>query len=164
MRNGITFDRASLNGVISAIDRLPSELKKSAEKAVLRAGAKPILSAVKGNLSGSPVKTRTGTLKKSMGLTVQSKRDGWVEARVGSKSGSKTKYAKGVTGRRTRGRQGKPLYAEEVAWYLEQGTSKMPAKPFIRPALDSAAPEVATAMANGLERHLTKVAARLART
>jgi len=163
MRDGIKFDQASVKGVLNAIEKLPKEFQKSAEKAVLRAGGKPILSAVRGNLSGSPVKTRTGTLKKSMGLTVRASTSGWVEARIGSKSGSKSKYPKGVTGRRAKGKKGKPLYAEEVAWYMEQGTSKMPAKPFIRPALDSSGAEVITAMTTGLDKHLTKVAARLAK-
>lgn len=163
IRNGIKFDQASVRGVLSAIEKLPKELQKSAEKAVLRAGGKTILSAVRSNLSGSPVKTRTGTLKKSMGLSVRARKDGWVEARIGSKSGSKSKYPKGTTGRRTKGRKGKPIYAEEVAWYMEQGTSRMPAKPFIRPALDSSGAEVITAMTSGLDKHLTKVAARLAR-
>jgi len=163
MRDGIKFDQASIKGVLNAIEKLPKELQRSAEKAVLRSGGKPILSAVRGNLSGSPVKVRTGTLKKSMGLTVRASKSGWVEARVGTRDGSKSKYPKGTTGRRTKGRKGKPIYAEEVAWYMEQGTSKMPAKPFIRPALDSSGSEVIAAMTSGIDKHLTKVAARLAK-
>lgn len=160
---GLTIDPRSLAAMKHAIDKLAPEFRKSAEKAVLLAGSKPILKDVKKNLSGSPVKTRTGLLKKSMGVSIYTGQGGFVSARIGSRNGSKYKYAKNKTGRRHRNKKGKPIATEEVAWYLETGTPKMAAKPFIRPALESAKGQVINNMAAGLDKHLTRVVARLAK-
>jgi len=46
---------------------------------------------------------------------------------------------------------------------VEYGTSHSPAKPFIRPAIDSTQSQVLNTMAAGLDKHLTRVAARLAK-
>ena len=45
---------------------------------------------------------------------------------------------------------------------VEKGTSHSPAQPFIRPAMDSASGQVLEAMSAGLDKHLTRVAQRLA--
>ena len=161
---GLTIDPRSLAAMKHAIDKLAPEFRKSAEKAVLRAGARPILKDVKKNLSGSPVKTRTGLLKKSMGVSIHTGQGGFVSARIGSRNGVKYRYKNGnKTGRRSKYKKGKAIATEEVAWYLEMGTPKMQAKPFIRPALETAKSEVINNMEAGLDKHLTKVVARLAK-
>lgn len=151
----IDIDKASLRGVMKSLDDLLPQFRKSAERAVLRAGAKPILKAAKAK-----VPVNTGLLKKSLGVSVKANRDGWMSARVGPRKGFKSKNKSG----RKRGQaKGKTADAQEISWYVETGTPRARAQPFIRPAIDQAAGEVIDAMAAGLDQHLTRVAARLAK-
>jgi HK97 gp10 family phage protein len=158
LERSIKIDSSSLKSVLNALEKLPKELQKSAEKAVIRAGAKPILKAIKENVSGKIVKQQSKTLKKSLGVSIRTSKSGWVGASIGPRSGFK--YAT-KTGRRGKTKD-KNADAQEVAFYLETGTPNMPARPFIRPALESAQGEVIGAMEAGLSKHLTRVAARLA--
>lgn len=154
----LQIDPGSLRSVLKALESLPAELQRSAERAVLRDGAKPILKAARARVG-----VRSGTLKKSLGVSVNVGKagSGYGQARMGARNGVKYRYKTGnKTGRKKRA--GQAIAAEEVAWYQEMGTPKLPAHPFIRPALDSSAGEVVAAMAAGLDKHLTRVAARLA--
>jgi HK97 gp10 family phage protein len=153
---GIKIDTASLRGVLMALEKLPKELQRSAEKAVIRAGSKPLLQAAKQR-----VPVDTGNLKKSLGVTVRTAKGGWVTAKIGPRSGFKSKRGS-LTGRRRDKGKEKAIEAQEVAFYVETGTPRRPATPFIRPAIESSQGEVVAAMERGLSTHLTKVAARLA--
>lgn len=139
------------------IDSLPEKLRKSAEIAVLRAGAVPIRKYAKVHARKSK---DTGLLEKSIGLSVK-KFKGIASARIGPRKGMRKKVT------RTDERTGKTY--EEIAdpnnysHLVEFGTSHSAAKPFIRPAIDAAQSEVIDAMAAGLDKHLTRVAARLAK-
>lgn len=139
------------------LERLPKELLKSSESAVLRAGAKPIEKAAKAKAP-----SRTGLLKKSIGNRVKKGKDGITTARIGPRTGFKGKSL----GKR-KNKQGvmTERFADpnKYSHLVEFGTSHSPAKPFIRPAIDSASGEVVEAMAQGLDKHLTRTAARLAR-
>lgn len=158
--DSISIDAKSLASVLAKLERLPQELQKSAERAVLRGGGNHILQEVRQR-----VPVDSGTLKKSLGVSVNlgTNRGGkWGEARIGARSGVKYRYQT-KTGRRARNKKGKPAQAEEIAWYLEMGNSRQSARPFIRPSLDSAANGVSAEMVATLEKHLTKVAAKMAR-
>lgn len=161
----IQIDKSSLIRVMRALDNLPEQYRKSAEKAVLRAGSKPILKAARAK-----VPVDTGMLKKSLGISVHANRSGWISARIGPRKGFKSK--KSLTGRkrvratkrrRSTWQERKMADAQEISWYIETGTSHSPASPFIRPAIDEAQGEVIEAMASGLDKHLTRVAARAAK-
>ena len=130
-----------------ALDRLPIELQRSAERAVLRAGAKPILKAAK-----SKVVKASGLLKKSLGTNVK-KLKGETTARVGPR--------KGYSGKVKRGNREVFQNPSKYSHLVEYGTSHSAAKPFIRPAVDSTQGEVVGAMAAGLDTHLTKVVRKL---
>lgn len=134
------------------ISRLPVHLQRAAESAVLRAGAKPLVKAAR---SKAPI--ATGLLKKSIGFRVK-KVKGIISARVGPRTG----YAKEVT---RMGRDGRPrqVYSDpnKYSHLVEIGSSRTAAKPFIRPAMESAKTEVLQEMANGYSKHLDKVIARL---
>jgi HK97 gp10 family phage protein len=161
----LSIDAGSLKSVIKSLESLPIELQKSAERAVLRSGAAPIQKAVKAR-----VPVDTGLLKKSIGTKVSLGRAAtYGRAQVGPRSGFHS--TKKVTGRkrdraskgkRRAAKEKKMIQPEEYAFYLEHGTPHMPAKPFIRPAIDAAEGEVLAAMATGLDKHLTRVAARMA--
>lgn len=154
----IKVDQASIRAIIKALDKLPIELRKNAEKSVLRTGGNIILKAARAK---APVKS--GLLKKALGVSVIAG-PSYAEARIGVRSGVKYIYKNGKkTGRRSKYKKGKRIDAAEVAFYQETGTPKMAANPFIRPALDSEKGKVFSAMVSGLDTHLAKVAARLAK-
>jgi HK97 gp10 family phage protein len=117
----------------------------------------PIRKSAKGFAARSK---DTGLLEKSIGLSVK-KVGGQKSARIGPRKGMR----KEVT--RTDQRTGK-TYKEiadpnNYSHLVEYGTAHSAAKPFIRPAIDESQGEVITAMAAGLDKHLTRVAARLAK-
>lgn len=155
LNRSITLDRKGVDALIKRLSELPEKFQKSAHRATLRAGANVILKA-----SRARVPVDTGMLKKALGVSVNVSRYGG-SARVGPRYGSKYKYKNGKkTGRRGKG-AGKAIDAAEVAFYLETGTPNMSAKPFIRPAIDETQGRVLSVMSEGLDKHLTKVVARL---
>lgn len=148
-----------------SMDRLAPELMNAAESAVLRAGARPILQAAKANVAVG--KEGGGLLKRSLGMNVKKVR-GVTDARIGPRKGWRT--SKGmVTARkdgknRTKGEQYEAFAdPRRYSHFVEFGSSRLPARPFMRPAIDSSAPKVVDAMAQGLSKYLDRVAARLAR-
>lgn len=159
-----------------SIDRLPADFIKSAERAVLRAGAKPIAKAAKDK---APVGKgeHGGLLKKSIGLNVK-KVGSTVTARIGPRTGFRKKIGTRVLRKdvfaksRRRGlilaaKKGKVVDTfkdpNKYSHLVEFGSSKAPAQPFIRPAIDSASGSTLNAMAIGLERYLKRTAKRLAK-
>lgn len=153
----IKLDIKGLRELDRALEKLPDALKKSAETAVLRAGAAPIRKSAKSFAAKSK---DTGLLGKSIGLSVKTT-GGQKSARVGPRKGMRQEVT------RTDERTGK-TYKEmadpnNYSHLVEYGTSHSAAKPFIRPAIDASQGEVLEAMAGGLDRHLTRAAARLAK-
>ena len=149
------MNRTKITGareIRDALRKLPKELQRAAEKAVLRAGAQPIAKAAKARAPKD-----SGLLKKSIGLRVATVK-GETSARVGPRTGMKQQ----VTRKRPNGK----TYTEtadpnKYSHLVELGSSRAPAKPFIRPAVDAAASDTLAAMATGYEKHLTKVVAKL---
>jgi len=145
------------------LESLPDKLQKSAEKAVLRAGAVPIrrVAKAKAPVGTGPAK---GLLKKSIGLSVK-KVKGITSARVGPRSNPVSlgiKIARKTKGKR---RKGEPYEAFKNPVYyshlVEYGTAHSAAKPFIRPAVDQTQDEILSAMSTGLDKHLTRQVAKL---
>ena len=157
MGNAVNIELSGVRNVISALDRLAPALRKSAETAVLRAGAKPIEKAAKANASRSK---DTGLLKKSIGMKIATVK-GQKSARVGPRKGMRQEVTR--TDKRTGKKYKEIADPNNYSHLVEYGTSHSAAKPFIRPAIDSAQGETLNAMAAGLDKHLTRVAARLAK-
>lgn len=130
-----------------ALRRLPDDLKRSGETAVLRAGAKPINKAAKAK-----VPSESGLLKKSIGINVKKVR-GVRTARVGPRTGRGAVVT----------RNGRQVFSNPTKYshLVEYGTSHSAAQPFIRPAVESTKGEVVGAMATGYRKHLARTAARL---
>lgn len=147
--------------VNALLDKLTPEIRRTAEKAVLRAGARPVL--VK---SKSLIHDRTGSLQSSMAVNVKMGKDGIRTARIGPRAGFKgvwlgnQKYRKGPKKGQYRGVYAMPRHYSHM---VEYGTAHSPAHSFIRAATVGAKDEVLSAMAKGLDSYLTKVAKRLAR-
>ena len=137
---------------------LPETLKKSGEKAVLRAGGAPIRKAAKRYAASSK---DSGLLLKSIGLNVKTVK-GVTSVRVGPRKGfeGKPKQVKSRKTGKIRTVTPNPIY---YAHLVEFGTSRTAAKPFMRPAIDSTQGEVIDAMGKGLEKHLDRAARRLAK-
>lgn len=147
--------------LVSTLNSLAPELRKTSEKAVLRAGAKPL---VKKSQALAPV--RTGSLKKSIGSNVRKNKDGIMTARVGPRAGFKGPSL-GMKVHKKGKKAGQAYEAfvrpQNYSHLVEYGTSHSPAKSFIRAATVGASDEVLGAMANGLSSYLDKVARRVRR-
>lgn len=139
----------------TALEKLPKELRRTAESAALRGGMEPVRKAAKGNLAKSK---DTGLLQSALGLTVRKTRKGQLTARVGARSG----FKKSVT---RKGRK-KPEMADptKYAHLVEYGTSRAPAQPFIRPALDSSQDQITDGLAKGYAKGLASVVKRIRRS
>lgn len=154
-----------INTVLRAIDRLPEELRKGAEKKVLQSAGAVIRKAAKSN---APVRSKVeaaqgwqpGLLKKSIGLNVKKVR-GTYTARIGPRTGFRR-----VVGIRESGENAGNPYFQDPTKYshlVEYGTSRAPARPFISPAVERTKSAVVNEMANGLDKYLTRAVARLRR-
>lgn len=114
--NGIKFD-IEVKGVEETIRNLrefPERIQKNIMAGAIRAGCKPIVESAKKNVT-----VDSGNLKRSIGI-------------VKRKTKNKKTMKFSVTPRR--GGKNDGYYAHMV----EFGTSKMSAKPFMRPALENA--------------------------
>ena len=142
--------------LVRNLQTLPDKLQKSAEKAVLRAGAVPIRKAAKRNAAKSK---DTGLLMKSIGLSVK-KVKGTTSARVGPRSMRQTVTR---TNKKTGRKYQEIADPNKYSHLVEYGTAHSAAKPFIRPAVDQTQDEILSAMATGLDKHLTRQVAKLKR-
>lgn len=151
-----SFRISGAGDILSAIDELADDFRKGGEQNVLRAAGRVIESAAKANASHSQ---RTGQLAKSIGLKVKKVKRGPdrgnYTVRVGARTGFATVIMEG----------GKPKRTDPVryAHFVEYGTSKIPAKPFIRPAVESTKEEVVSVMAKALEKHIARAVKRKAK-
>jgi len=86
-----------------------------------------------------------------LGLMVKKTRKGQLTARVGARSG----FTQMVTRKgRTKPEKANPV---KYANLVEYGTSRSPAKPFIRPAIESSQGAIIEGMANGYAKGMDKV-------
>jgi HK97 gp10 family phage protein len=142
-----------------ALNRLPIELQRSAETAVLRAGAKPI-----NKLARAKAPKQSGLLKKSIGINVKKVR-GVTSARVGARKGWRVEVGeKEITvGKIIRKRKKVKVYKDPTKYshLVEYGTSHSAAKPFIRPAVEQSGNQVIDAMAEGYDKYLGRVVNRI---
>lgn len=153
-----------LKDITRALDQLPDKYRRAGEKSALTAGAKPIRAAarskapVRSNSGESGENWKPGLLKKSIGSKVKKVR-GRYNARVGPRTGFRIRVGTVQSGPNA----GKPIYQDPQRYshLVEYGTAKTPAQPFIRPAVESTKGQVVDAMAEGLEKSLTRAVERL---
>ena len=119
-----------------AMNQLPLEIQKRPLRSAVSAGAKVIMDeAIRGAPQGE-----TGNLRKAIYRyrSRSQSRTGQETFLVGVRKGKK-EYVDSARNRRF-GRVGKKYTVEGEAFYwrfVEFGTSKMPARPFLRPAFES---------------------------
>lgn len=109
----ITSDIKGLDKVLSSLKILPENIQKNVMSGAIRAGCKPLVKEAKLNAPEDK-----GTLKKSIGIT---------------KRKTKNKHFNWYSVSPRRGGKYDAFYAHMV----ENGTSKMPAQPFLRPAFEN---------------------------
>lgn len=152
-----TISVIGLGGLQADFDRLSRSIGEKVVRDAVMAGARVARDKAR---AATPV--RTGKLKKNIAATRLKKSDspGGATAgiRVKRPAGKKTKALKrpGKKGRNQKTEWDAPFY-----WrFLEFGTSKMPAHPFIRPAWDGSLPQiekvVSEKLAEGIDQALTR--------
>lgn len=137
-RFGMMVDVIGEEKVIAAIDALEKKLKRKILSKALRAAAKIQLRAAR---QMAPV--RTGRLRDSLKVRVapgRNKKRGGKVIKMGVYTGKKTDL--GIT--------------DDTYYpaYLEYGSSKMPAQPFMRPAFEASAAESKQAATQIIKREL----------
>ena len=105
----VEIEIKGLKELAKNIDSLGKNFARSTLRTALRGGAKPVV-----RLAKAKAPYRTGRLRRDIRAVVSVKRDGYGTALVGWTSAA----AHGI--------------------FAELGTSKLPARPFLRPALDEA--------------------------
>lgn len=150
----LQIEKKKFNDLLREIDALPLKLRKGAELSVLRAGAGLIRTSAKSFATRSK---DSGALGKSIALTINGK-TGSKTARVGPLKNFK------VTVTRTNKKTGKKYTVEaapqKYSHLVEYGTSRTPAQPFMRPAIDATQNQVVAAMADQLDLYLTRILAK----
>jgi len=133
----VTGDKA----MILKFNSLHDQLQRRSMRSALRKVAKPI---IKDAMAATPV--RTGNLQKSIGVRKVwwSKSDGAMGVSIGPRNDDQFGGAK--------------YYAHLV----EGGTSKVPARPFLRPALDKAGPTTMAVMSAAIRAYVEKHGAKYA--
>lgn len=149
------IELSGIKEIQAALSQLHPKLMRSAEKAVLRAGAEPIKKAAKIYAERS---RDSGILIKSISVNVKTIK-GVTDARIGPSTGERQVVTR--KNKKTGKKTVRIANPNKYSHLVEYGTSHSAAKPFIRPAIDSAQGETFDAMAKGLEHHLTKTLAKV---
>lgn len=121
--------------MLTVMKKLDRDVERKLGMSALRSGARKILAEAK-----RLVPVRTERLKKAITVKGVPKRFGVIQLAIGVKRGKKRSDTTG-------------------AWYahlIEFGTKFMPAKPFLRPALDSRHKEAIQVVGNRLWRLISK--------
>lgn len=147
-----------LTEILKKLDKLPKELRGEVRKKILEQAARPLIEAAKAKApqsqaehfdypksGGEPVRYYPGNLKKSIRIIPYKKSN---TVFVGPKI---VKKAKG----KAYGRNEKNVNAF-YASFVEFGTARMAARPYMRPAFDSSKGQVLKLAKEGLERVVEK--------
>ena len=134
MADGISGNIESKQ-LLKALKKLPINIQKNVMVGSTRAGAKVVSDEAKRLV---PIKS--GRLKKSIGITKRKSRVGEVRFSVSPRKGGKNNAFYGR--------------------FIEFGTSKMQAKPFLRPALEKSVDETLKASKDYIAKRLPKEVAK----
>ncbi|MBF0185464.1 MAG: HK97 gp10 family phage protein [Magnetococcales bacterium] len=132
-----------------ALKQLPAKIQQNVLRSAVYAGAAVIRNEAKQQASAVTT-TRTGTLKRAIAIIRNKKRS------TGPMQAVKVIVRRGKKLRKV-GKTGKNLSAD--AWYahfIEFGTKKMRARPFMRPAFEAKKEESVAAIRDGLKKGIEK--------
>lgn len=129
-----------------ALLKLPDRVAKNALRSAVNAGASVIKKQVRQNAP-----TDTGLLKKNV-----------YQKQIREASGQyQQTFAVGVRQGKARNKDGTKKELPYYWRFMEFGTSKMPARPFIRPAFESKKEDAVKAIADKLDERIQKYAREL---
>lgn len=166
---GFNVQWKGMDDLRKALDKLPPELAKTAEKAALRDAMKPVAAAAKANAGSSK---DSGLLQESIGITVRKVRSGRMRgehtARVGPRGGRGrriTRIIKSVNADGSVELRYRREYADptKYAHLVELGTAHSPARPFLRPAILSNQSKIPGLLAKGYSRGFERAVRRARR-
>lgn len=160
------FELQGLDPILAKMRTMGPKLVKKGAKAALRKGAVIVQKAAKRNALQLDDPKTARSIAQNIAIQASNplgRREGGVAYRVGVLGGARRVYAnnrgnrrKGIVGQETGGTGGSTWY-----WrFLELGTSKMRARPFMLPALvsniDSATNAIVAALGPALDRAIEK--------
>lgn len=153
----IDFTVLGLDELSKKLKEMPIKLAKNGLRAAVNAGAQVVYKEARAR-----VPVDTGRVKKNIYKKQIREKSNNVQQTyyVGVRLGSGGTYAKTKANVR-KGRVGKSYDTESRAFYwrfLEFGTSKLPARPFLRPAFDTKKTQAVDAMAKKLKERIDKYA------
>lgn len=157
----VSFTIKGLDAAIAKMKALPRELRAKGAKAAGRKGANVIAKAVKANARKVDRPETPNNIANNVKVQFASKtfrRTGDIMFRVGIAGGAKL-YSNTSDNRRKR-RVGKKYNTggETFYWrFLEFGTQKMQAKPFMRPAMDASVGPATEAVVKELNKQIDKL-------
>lgn len=149
-----------LDGVLDMLQKLPPEVvskRGGPVKSALRRGALVLLREAKLNLARSTESlgeddTSTGLLQKSL-----------IASRGKPPAGEKGERYLVRVKRRAYQRQGATVTTQQTARWLEEGTEKQPAEPWMRPAFNAKKVEAVTVTTSELNKQIERIVKKLQR-
>lgn len=160
MSSTIEFDLKGFDAVIERMKRLPVEVRGKAGRSALGSAARVVTNAAKANAARLDDPLTSERIASNITQRVSSsyqRKTGDLKIRVGVLGGARdySAYGEISTGRSASENPG----GDTFYWrFLEFGTEKMSARPFMRPALESSADQVVSTFADKLGKQLDKVA------
>jgi len=139
-----------LKEIAAVLRELPADLVKSSFASALRSGLLPVQNEIQAR---APVRSEPGPKRLSK-KSSKGRLPGYLRASVARKRGKATPHSMtvGITFR-------KAWY-----WFLQEfGSSRQPARPFVRPALASSADRAFAAFARAIQPAMKRSVDRLAR-
>lgn len=161
----MAFNRfAGTDAVLAKMRAMPAKLVQKGAKAAVRKAANLVRDAAKANAKRVDDPSTPASIPDNIATQYssrKSKAEGGVVYRVGVRGGASSKYQdnkgnrrKGIVGQTRVDVGGRPWY-----WrFLELGTSRMAARPFMVPALTANADKAMDVMSSELSKQIDKLA------
>lgn len=166
MAKKVKFQIEGLKELQHALRELPKRVAKKVTRRAMAEGAKPVVKEAQllVPLLKEPVPHRKrGTIRKNIRYKVRAYKGGnQVDATIWVKSIGDKKITdfKAKTGKPARENPDDPFYW----WFVEFGTRKMAARPFLRPAFEHKKDESLTKILETLDEGIKEEASKLNRT
>ena len=133
MSLGFDVDFNGFDGLSQKLDKLPRRVEGKIARKAIHSGGWVIVKEAR-----SRIKSRTGTLRKSIGTKAKRARRGVYRVQVGARSGEKVKHDGFYAG------------------FVESGTKHAKKRPFLMPAFEAKLDEAVEAIAKRLREAIEK--------
>ena len=139
--------------LMAALNTLPEMMRQTVYVATMKEGVKPVLKKARKNIRQV---RDSGAHERSLKSKVVSyKKGGTVYGVIGHDfNHTETVHQRGV-------KKARFVRPAKTAHLIELGTSTQPARPYMRPAMETEKDAVMTAFATGIDKGLSKISAKL---